>query len=256
MQNKLEIAPETGKKATKNSILKHTQDELKNLKHKLNLSDEAMANAVGVTITKMIVMLYGTPKKIPAKVLNKIKVLEALSEAQTQTRLSARAGDVVARNTKLASKASPLREDQQELIALQKALGLTHDDLAQIAGIPRSRMMTYVYGRTKAIPEKVLLAIRNLRDSKQVGEHPYLVEAVEELEGSLPDFIAKWQKRLGIDPEDDIEIAKAMGISKSTLVRWCEGTSGTRPSFLRKCLSSLHAYEKNKTANKPDSEKN
>ena len=234
-------------KRTKNSILKQKQDELKSLKHKLNLSDEAMANAVGVSITKMIVMLYGAPKKIPAKVMNKINVLEALSQAQAQTRLATKSDDAGVKNARPATKISPLREDQQELIALQKALGLTHDDLAQIAGIPRSRMMTYVYGRTKAIPEAVLNAIRNLREAKPAQEHPYLIEAVEELEGSLPDFIAKWQKRLNIDPDDDIETAKAMGISKSTLIRWLEGTSGTRPSFLRKCLSALHAYEKNRT---------
>ncbi len=249
MQNNAETELVTNKRATKISLLKQTQDELKNLKHKLNLSDEAMANAVGVTITKMIVMLYGAPKKIPAKILNKIKVLEALSEAQTQTGKN-RSDDMATRSGRATGKTSPLREDQQELIALQKALGLTHDDLAQIAGIPRSRMMTYVYGRTKAIPEAVLDSIRKLRDAREAEEHPYLIEAVEELEGSLPDFIAKWQKKLNIDPEDDIETAKAMGISKSTLVRWLEGTSGTRPSFLRKCLSSLHAYEKNRAAQK------
>ena len=249
MQNNAETELVTNKRATKNSILKQTQDELKSLKHKLNLSDEAMANAVGVTVTKMIVMLYGVPKKIPAKILNKIKVLEALSEAQTQTRQN-RPDDASIRHGKSSAKSAPLREDQRELIALQKELGLTHDDLAQIAGIPRSRMMTYVYGRTKAIPEGVLDSIRKLRDHKDAQEHPYLIEAVEELEGSLPDFIAKWQKRLNIDPDDDIETAKAMGISKSTLVRWLEGTSGTRPSFLRKCLSSLHEYEKNHLARK------
>lgn len=245
MQNKLEMALVTNKKETKSSVLKHLQDDLKNLKHKLNLSDEAMANAAGVTITKMIVMLYGAPKKIPAKVLNRIKVLEALSESRGQAGAAAGGGEAPVRKTRQADQSNPLRADQMELITLQKSLGLTHDDLAQIAGIPRSRMMTYVYGRTKAIPEKVLASIRDLRDSKQAAvELPYLVEAVEELEGPLPDFIAKWQARLGIDEDDHVETAKAMGISKSTLIRWLDGTSGTRPSFLRKCLTALHAYEK------------
>lgn len=242
MQNKADMALGASKQATKNSLLKHTQDELKNLKHKLNLSDEAMAHSIDVSVTKMIVMLYGAPKKIPANVLNKIKVLEALSNVQQEPATQARS--IAGRQIKSAGQSNPLREDQKELMALQKALGLTHDDLAQIAGIPRSRMMTYVYGRTKAIPEQVLASIRNLRDAQAIEAHPYLAEAVKELEGSLPDFVAKWQKRLDLDQDDHVGIATAMGISKSTLIRWLEGESGSRPSFLRKCLSALHSYEK------------
>ena len=250
MQNKVEMVSVTDKKATKQSILKLMQDDLKNLKHKLNLSDEAMANSVGVTITKMIVMLYGTPKKIPAKVLSKIKVLEALSNAQRDHATLAGAG--VTRQGRVSGKAVALREDQKELMALQKTLGLTHDDLAQIAGIPRSRMMTYVYGRTKTIPEPVLASIRKLRDAKADAEHPYLVEAVAVMEESLPEFIASWQQRLGLANDDHVEIAKAMGVSKSTLIRWLDGSSGTRPSFLRKCLTTLHAYEKNHARKRSD----
>ena len=221
---------------------KVAQDNLKNLKNKLNLSDEAMAQAIGVSLTRMVVMLYGEPEKIPSRIATKIKVLEALSRARSGGQ-RAEEQETDTRPTGKRTRIQPMREDQRELLELQKSLGLTHDDLARIAGIPRSRMMTYVYGRTRSIPQAVLESIRQLKQARESGEHPYLFEAVEEMEGSLPEFIAKWQERLGFDKDDHQSIAKAMGISKSTLLRWMDGESGTRPSFVRKCLASLHAYE-------------
>ncbi len=218
--------------------LKRAQDELKSLKNRLNLSDEAMANAVGISLPRMVVMLYGEPEKIPGKIASKIKVLQALSKAREP-----REEDVVTAPAPRKRNKPELRPDQQELLSLQKELGLTHDDLARIAGIPRSRMMTYVYGRTRSIPEEVLVAIRKVRDEGHDNEQPFLTEAMRELEGSLPDFIARWQDKLGIDRNDHQTIAQAMGISKSTLLRWLDGNSGTRPSFVRKCLVSLREFE-------------
>ncbi len=243
MQTKTELHQIAGKTTRQSSPYKRAQDELKSLKNKLNLSDEAIASAMGVKLTRMVAMLYGEPEKFPPKIVNKIKVLEALSRTQHSN------DDVVEIEAKPPARkktahARLLRDDQKELMTLQKTLGLTHDDLARIAGIPRSRMMTYVYGRTRSIPQSVLDSIRKLRDEKQAGEHPFLLEAVEEMGGSLPDFIAKWQERLGFDKNDHQSIAKAMGISKSTLLRWMDGESGTRPSFVRKCLTSLHEYER------------
>lgn len=243
MQIKSELQHVPGKAARQISPLKHAQDQLKALKNKLNLSDEAMANAMGVKLTRMVVMLYGEPEKLPPKIVNKIKVLEALSRTQAEDN-EIMALEEIRSMKKKSTQAQPLREDQKELLFLQKSLGLTHDDLARIAGIPRSRMMTYVYGRTRAIPLAVLDAIRQLQTQKQTHEHPFLFEAVEEMGGSLPDFIVKWQERLGFEKDDHQSIAKAMGISKSTLLRWMDGESGTRPSFVRKCLISLHEYER------------
>lgn len=224
------------------SANKQAQDKLKALKNNLNLSDEAMASAVGVPLTRMVVMLYGEPSRIPGKLAEKIKVLEAISDARKNEPAT---GSGKSRRPR-AEVNQTLRADQKELLELQKAMGLTHDDLARIAGIPRSRMMTYVYGRTRQIPEAVLEAIRNVRDGQRKDDTPYLFDAVEEMQRSLPEFIAHWQQRLGIAADDTLETAQALGVSKSTLTRWLEGTSGTRPSFVRKCLESLHAYEKAK----------
>ncbi len=221
------------------SANKLAQDNLKALKNSLNLSDEAMATAVGVPLSRMVVMLYGEPSRIPGKIAEKIKVLEAISEARKNEPTS---GSGRPRRVR-GQVEQVLREDQKELLDLQKSMGLTHDDLARIAGIPRSRMMTYVYGRTRRIPVAVLEAIRNVRDGRQIDETPYLFDAVQEMQHSLPEFIARWQQRLGIAADDMVETAQALGVSKSTLTRWLDGTSGTRPSFVRKCLESLHAYE-------------
>ncbi len=237
MLNKTETILATPRIQGEALALKRAQDELKALKNRLNLSDEAMANAVGISLPRMVVMLYGEPEKIPGKIASKIKVLQALSKAR-EPREEEAATPVPRKRNK-----PELRPDQQELLSLQKELGLTHDDLARIAGIPRSRMMTYVYGRTRSIPEDVLVAIRKVRDEGHDNEQPFLTEAMRELEGSLPDFIARWQDKLGIDRDDHQTIAQAMGISKSTLLRWLDGHSGTRPSFVRKCLVSLREFE-------------
>ncbi len=220
------------------SAHKQAQYKLKELKHGLNLSDETMANAIGVTLPHMVVMLYGPPAKIPVKVAEKIAVLEAIN--------TSRNGDPEIIEGSASIETQPfvsLRADQQELISLQKSLGLTHDDLARIAGIPRSRMMTYVYGRTRSIPVAVLDALRQVRDQKETSDNPYLFDAIKEMEGSLPEFIARWQARLNIKSDDLVETGKAMGVSKSTLLRWMAGDCSTRPSFVRKCLTALHEYE-------------
>ncbi len=238
----LQHASDTGLAAPKpGSALKQAQDKLKSLKNHLNLSDEAMANAIGVPLTRMVVMLYGEPTRIPAKINEKVKVLEAISQNRSNDTGATSGGK--SSDTPAAGKTPALREDQRELLELQKNLGLTHDDLARIAGIPRSRMMTYVYGRTRTIPQAVLEAIRQVKEGQQVDDDPYLFDAVREMETSLPEFIARWQAKLGIAKDDHAETAKALGVSKSTLLRWMDGNSGTRPSFVRKCLSSLHAYE-------------
>jgi predicted transcriptional regulator len=219
-------------------VYKQAQDQIKALKNGLNLSDETMANAIGVPLPQMVVMLYGPPAKIPAKIAEKIRVLEAINPSRNSD------PEIIADDT--SDEAQPsvsLRPDQQELMALQKSLGLTHDDLARIAGIPRSRMMTYVYGRTRSIPAAVLDALRQVRDRKKTDDNPYLFDAIKEMEGSLPEFIARWQARLNIKSDDLVETGKAMGVSKSTLLRWMAGDCSTRPSFVRKCLTALHEYE-------------
>lgn len=224
------------------SAHKQAQDQLKALKNGLNLSDETMANAIGVPLPQMVAMLYGPPAKIPAKIAEKIRVLEALNASRNSD------SEIIEGDTSDETQPSAaLRPDQQELMALQKSLGLTHDDLARIAGIPRSRMMTYVYGRTRSIPSAVLDALRQVRDQKKTDDNPYLFDAIKEMEGSLPEFIARWQARLNIKPDDLVETGKAMGVSKSTLLRWMEGHCSTRPSFVRKCLTALHDYEQGKT---------
>lgn len=221
------------------SANQQAQQGLKRLKNDLNLSDETMANALGVPLPQMVVMLYGPPSKIAAKIADKIKVLETVRQAQSNV-----SGKAVMSDADIAAlPVSPtLRADQQELLDLQKEMGLTHDDLARIAGIPRPRMMTYVYGRTRRIPESVLIAIRNERNTQAVSD-PFGKEAVQELDGGLSNFVARWQTRLGIAPDDLLTTGKAMGVSKSTLLRWMNGTASTRPSFIRASLAALHAYE-------------
>lgn len=237
MQNRSAISTSSMRSQSEATAFKRAQDELKSLKNRLNLSDEAMANAVGISLPRMVVMLYGEPEKIPGKIASKIKVLQALSKVREPKE------EVADEPAPRVRRKVELRPDQQELLSLQKELGLTHDDLARIAGIPRSRMMTYVYGRTRSIPEEVLAAIRQVRETGKDSDQPFLTEAMRELEGSLPDFIARWQDKLGIERDDHQGIAQAMGISKSTLLRWLDGHSGTRPSFVRKCLISLHEFE-------------
>jgi len=222
------------------AVFKRAQDELKLLKNQLNLSDAALADALGIGLPRMVVMLYGEPEKIPGKIASKIKVLQALSKAR-EPKAEVKPVDV---SLHRARHKPELRPDQQELLDMQKELGLTHDDLARIAGIPRSRMMTYVYGRTRSIPEAVLEAVRNVKAHGTDEQQPYLTEAMQEMAKSLPEFVARWQDKLGIDRDDHQTIAHAMGVSKSTLLRWLDGRSGTRPSFLRNCMVSLHEYEK------------
>lgn len=148
--------------------------------------------------------------------------------------------DLIKKNKK-GKVSTAKRADQEEIFAIKTQLGMTHEQFCEAMGIPTMRMAAYMHGRTKFIPHEVMAAARKLRATASDHIDPYFLEAVDVLQTtSLTDFLDSWKKTLGLQEDGDERIADIMGISLSTLTRWKNGPSSTRPSFLTKCIKRLH----------------
>jgi DNA-binding transcriptional regulator YiaG len=107
-----------------------------------------------------------------------------------------------------------LSADQAELVQICEALELRKQDFAAELGIGLSRLSSYLYGHTLAVPPEILQTARLL-----LKEHRRIPsERQRELAKPMDKLIAQWMRKLGV--QTDVAVAELLGVSTMTIHRW------------------------------------
>lgn len=109
---------------------------------------------------------------------------------------------------------------QLALRRLREAAGLTQNVMATRLGLKLPTYQSYEYGRTKKVPKRVLDAARNLVVDP---EYSYVIA----MYGSrkMADIANEWARRMGLKQNSPVELAKALGINKSSTSRWLRSSA-------------------------------
>lgn len=122
---------------------------------------------------------------------------------------------------KLAAANTRLRE-------IRKQLGLSQESFAARLDIPTATLLSYEYGRTAKVPDKLLEAAEAI--SRLEGDVVKRNQASGER--SMQEIIAEWAAELGVMKDDIKTISDVLGVSKSTVHRWKTGEMRPRPREL------------------------
>lgn len=124
-----------------------------------------------------------------------------------------------------------LSDDQKELVQIRETLDLTLKDYAKELDIQQDRLASYVYGKTRSVPDWVM---DNARALLSTGE-----DDQKKLQGrfankSMNEIVDGWKKSLNVDNE---KLAAFFEVTVSTVERWEKNE--TRPENSR-----LAGYDK------------
>lgn len=128
-------------------------------------------------------------------------------------------------------KQKPLSPNQQELAKIRETLGQTLREFADELGIQQERLASYLYGKTKDVPDFVISKARELLLERK--------DASGKLKGrfanrSMKEILDGWRdllKNAGA-PCDDARLAAFFGVTEETISnRWNENK--TRPEDRR-----------------------
>jgi len=121
-------------------------------------------------------------------------------------------------------KAVKLSLDQDELVNIRNALGLSQHVFAEIMEISKPRLVSYEQGITSVVPERIMVEARALlKNGGQMKSDRYA-------NMDMPEIIAEWANDLKIGYADDIQISNFIGASADAISRW--KNSETRPAPL------------------------
>jgi hypothetical protein len=118
-----------------------------------------------------------------------------------------------------------LSNDQKELVQIRETLDLTLKDYAKELDIQQDRLASYVYGKTRGVPEWVMENARTLLAS---GENDQKKLQGRFANKAMSEIVEGWKKSLGADNE---KLALLLDVLPSSVDRWEKNE--TRPENRR-----------------------
>jgi len=115
----------------------------------------------------------------------------------------------LARAEKRAHLAS--RPEVEELRELRVRLGYTQPQLSRLLGKPENYVRTLEGGLIVGRPHELLAAARSLAPA---------VESTGQESAPMYELLSGWCSRLGLDPDDHMQLGKMLSIHRTTLYRW------------------------------------
>lgn len=103
--------------------------------------------------------------------------------------------------------ARKLREDRM-------AMGLTQEELANLLGVKRGKIVNIENGRIKNPPPGLLESIESLKD--ELSEQRQLYNQIQSR--PMSEIIAEWKEKLGV--ERDGELADLLNVTPYSIKRW------------------------------------
>ncbi len=110
--------------------------------------------------------------------------------------------------------------DGLELTEIRTFLGYTVPKFAEVLGVSKGALGSYLYGVVQDVPPQVMAEARALRRQSSGVRHRL---AVRWGGVSMESQVALWGKRLGIDSESataDTELATVLQVDRATVWRW------------------------------------
>jgi len=129
---------------------------------------------------------------------------------------------------KRKSKERELSPSCARLREIRTDLGMTQELFAAQLGIPNATLLSYEYGRTPNVPEKLMDAAEEIHKREQVVARRNRAQA----ERPMVEILAEWAEQSGIKPTDYEKMADVIGVAKSTVHRWASGEMRPRPREL------------------------
>lgn len=127
--------------------------------------------------------------------------------------------------TTAVRKARAERPEVRELVQLRKRIGLTQEEMALSLGMSENSIRSLEYGVVASDPQAILLKARVLE-----SRHQMPIDAQD----SGAELIRHWCKRLGLKDDDHVELARQIGIHRSTAYRWSQEKTQPPPHQVRK----------------------
>ena len=122
-------------------------------------------------------------------------------------------------------KGKLLSSDQKELVHIREVLDLTLKDYAKELDIQQERLASYVYGKTRGVPEWVM---DNARALLKAGENDQKKLQGRFANKSMNEIVEDWKKSLKANNE---KLAAFFEVTVSTVERW--ERNETRPENSR-----------------------
>ncbi|MDD5056562.1 MAG: helix-turn-helix transcriptional regulator [Sideroxydans sp.] len=123
-------------------------------------------------------------------------------------------GNVVPILPKSLPKILNLTPDQEELVKIRNALGMSQHTFAESIEISKPRLVSYEQGRTSGVPDDIMKEARALL--KNGGR----VKGDRYSKMGMPEIIAEWARDLKVGYDDDVQISNFIGASPEALSRW------------------------------------
>ncbi|UTH74224.1 hypothetical protein [Chromobacterium sp. IIBBL 290-4] len=133
-------------------------------------------------------------------------------------------GGVVAEESPKATQS--LHSSHLLLRELLERSGIGHKEFAESIGIGLSRLSSYLYGRTKQVPNHIIEQAQNICDSK-TQEMQQLERWYESTD--MVEIIQGWASRLGMENGSPKEMSSILSVSLASYSRWVNGV--IRPPF-------------------------
>ncbi len=123
----------------------------------------------------------------------------------------------------------------QRLAEIRQNIGLSLENFAHMLEISNARLATYIYGRHDFQPDKRPGHAEIMRRAEDLAANykNLVTEYKKNDQLTVNQWIKKWAKQIGVQPNDYDRIALVAGVHVSTVWRWARGELVPPPHHLR-----------------------
>jgi DNA-binding transcriptional regulator YiaG len=144
----------------------------------------------------------------------------------------------VGQTPRAPSRAHTKSAQATEIRNIRETLRFTHEEMASKLGVRMATYQSYEYGRVRAVPQDVMDRARALLDDQS---YSYAREKYGSR--SIQDILKEWAARMSVDPTVS-DLARMLGINKSTTSRWLDGQVDPTPYELVRLESIVLQQER------------
>lgn len=123
----------------------------------------------------------------------------------------------------------------QRLAEIRQNIGLSLENFAHMLEISNARLATYVYGRHDFQPDKHHEHKEIMRRAEDLAANykDLVTEYKKNDRYTIQQWLKKWARQIGVEPDDYDRIALVAGVHVSTVWRWARGDLVPPPHHLR-----------------------
>lgn len=144
----------------------------------------------------------------------------------------------VGQTPRAPSRAHTKSAQATEIRNIRETLQFTHEEMASKLGVRMATYQSYEYGRVRTVPQDVMDRARALLDDQS---YSYAREKYGSR--SIQDILKEWAERMGVAPTVS-DLARMLGINKSTTSRWLDGQVNPTPYELVRLESIVLQQER------------